>query len=319
MKIEQELRFRTNGTFKVVQFTDLHWQEGDETDTKTRQTMEQVLDAEQPDFVMFTGDVIYSNHTKDGKPTCEDPLRSLQQAVAPVIDRHIPWSLVFGNHDTEQNITRQELIKEAIRLPYSYCEAGPSAIDGVGNYIIPIQSKDTDDAAALLYALDSGEYSDHSLVKGYAWIKPSQIQWYIEQSKQWQEKMAGRLLPALAFFHIPLPEYESMWNETTCYGQKHENVCAAQLNSGFFAAMLERGDIMATFCGHDHVNDYRGQYYGIELCYGRATGYSTYGRDDMTRGARVILLEEGSRKLQSWLRLGDGSRIDQQPEHLPEQ
>lgn len=75
-----------------------------------------------------------------------------------------------------------------------------------------------------------------------------------------------------------------MWDTQTCYGHKFEPVCAAQVNSGLFAALLEMGDVMGTFCGHDHVNDFHGQYHGIRLCYGRSSGHSTYGRDGMLRG-----------------------------------
>ncbi|MFD2117455.1 metallophosphoesterase family protein [Paenibacillus yanchengensis] len=321
METKKTLRFRPDGTFKIVQFTDVHWQESDEADAKTKQVMEQVLDVEKPDFVMFTGDVIFSCMDSDGNATCSDPLRSLREAVASVVERHIPWSLVFGNHDSEFNITRQALMEEAMRLPYSLCEAGPTDIAGVGNYVMPVWSKnkDKDEEAALLYGIDSGEYSDHPLVGGYAWIKQNQIQWYIEQSQAWQAKCNGATLPALAFFHIPLPEYQMMWQRATCYGQKQEDICAPYVQSGLFTAMLEQGDVMATFCGHDHINDFYGKYYGIGLYYGRATGHNTYGRDGMLRGARVISLTEGERQIQSWLRLGDGSLITEQPQHLPEQ
>ncbi len=40
---------------------------------------------------------------------------------------------------------------------------------------------------------------------------------------------------------------------------------------------------MGTFVGHDHVNDFVGDLYGIRLCYGRATGFNTYGRQGFTR------------------------------------
>ncbi len=312
------LQFRGDGTFTIVQFTDVHWQEGREKDMQSRAAMEQVLDAEQPDFVMFTGDTIYACQHSDGSSCCEDPYRSLREAVYAVEERKIPWALVFGNHDTEYGITREQLMNEVLAQPYSLTESGPEHINGVGNYVIPIAGSKGESTAALLYALDSGAYSEHPDVDGYDWIRQSQIGWYREQSNEWKAKNNGEPIPALAFFHIPLPEYEIMWNTTTCFGQKNEHVCASRIQSGFFSAMLEQGDIMASFCGHDHINDYFGIYQGIQLCYGRATGYNTYGKEDMLRGGRVIRLTEGKRQLESWLRLADGSVIKQQPEHLPQ-
>ena len=38
----------------------------------------------------------------------------------------------------------------------------------------------------------------------------------------------------LRFFHIPIPEYDEVWDFHTCYGMKYENVCAPQVNTGFF-------------------------------------------------------------------------------------
>ena len=41
-------------------------------------------------------------------------------------------------------------------------------------------------------------------------------------------------------------------------------------------------------CGHDHNNDYFGKFNGINLAYGRKSGYGAYGPDNMQRGARVF-------------------------------
>lgn len=104
---------------------------------------------------------------------------------------------------------------------------------------------------------------------------------------------------------------------TTCYGHKFESVCSPKVNSGFFEALLQMGDVLGTFVGHDHVNDYGGELHGIRLHYGRATGYGTYGREGFERGARMIRLYEVQRRFDTWLRLADGSVVTQQPQHLP--
>lgn len=58
--------------------------------------------------------------------------------------------------------------------------------------------------------------------------------------------------------------------------------------------MVEMGDVMGTFVGHNHHNDFFGDLHGIRLCYSRVSGYGK-GREDFARGARIIMLKEGER------------------------
>ena len=75
--------------------------------------------------------------------------------------------------------------------------------------------------------------------------------------------------------------------------------------------MLNCGDVMGTFVGHDHVNDYAVCWKGIMLCYGRFTGSkNTYYDIPGGNGARVIELTEGERGFKSWIRLHDGKVIN---------
>lgn len=60
----------------------------------------------------------------------------------PVIDRQIPWALVFGNHDDQDDYSRAELMNAASHMPYSLSRAGPADVDGVGNYLLKIYSGD---------------------------------------------------------------------------------------------------------------------------------------------------------------------------------
>jgi 3',5'-cyclic AMP phosphodiesterase CpdA len=303
------LSFRQDGTFTIVQFTDIHWTEGSEPDQKSRKLMEDVLDAEQPDLVFYTGDTIFS---KD----CPDPRRSARQAVEPALQRNRPWAVVFGNHDTEHGITRRELMDTFRELPHCLSLPGPEDITGVGNFVLEVSSARSEQIAALLYGIDSGSYSPVDNVPGYDWIRQDQIQWYRRQSAAYTAAN-GSPLPALAFFHIPLPEYAEMWAAAGCSGTRGEPECAPKINSGMFTAFAEMGDVMGTFVGHDHLNDYMGEWYGIRLCYGRASGYNTYGRDDFPRGARVIRLHEGERRFDTWLRLDGGAVVREQETNPP--
>ncbi|HEO69758.1 MAG TPA: metallophosphoesterase [Candidatus Hydrogenedentes bacterium] len=301
---EGVLRFREDGTFTIVQFTDLHWGNGNERDKQSLALMEAVLHEERPDLVVFTGDQI-------GGKKCLSAHKAIEWFTKPCVERALPWAAVFGNHDDECGVSREEQMDIMRSIPHCLAEPGPEDLPGVGHYVLPVHAGQGDKPAALLYCIDSLAYSEVEEIKGYDWIRPRQVQWYREKAAEYRALSSGEPLPALAFFHIPLPEYDIIWEKGDCIGQKHENVCCPKINSGLFAAMHEQGDVMGVFVGHDHVNDYIGELGGIRLAYGRGTGFDTYGRKDMPRGARVILLKEGKRDFKTWLRLEGGEKVEQ--------
>ena len=61
------LKFSRDGKFKIVQFTDVHYKYDDQVNSQiSLERINEVLDAEHPDFVIFTGDVVVSNETFKG-------------------------------------------------------------------------------------------------------------------------------------------------------------------------------------------------------------------------------------------------------------
>jgi hypothetical protein len=307
------LRFRADGTFVIAQFTDVHWHNGEPEDLRTRALIEGVLDEERPDLAALTGDIV-------GGYASRDPGEALRQVAQPFEARGRPWAVAFGNHDDEGQLSRLELLAIQQGLDCCLTQRGPETLTGVGNYVLRIGSARSDALAAALYFLDSGSYTD-SGCGTYAAIARDQIGWYLDQARTLANEYlasspdASRL-PALAFFHLPLPEYAQAWDLAPRGGEKNEPVCCPVLNTGFFSALVEAGDVMATFVGHDHVNDFDAELCGLRLCYGRATGYSSYGREGFARGARIIRLHEGARSFDTWLRLEDGARVLQQPPSL---
>lgn len=297
------LRFNQDKKFKIVQFTDVHWHPGSSDTTSIARRMCEILDKEKPDLVVYTGDV------STGKPAKE----AFDKALEPVISRNIPFAVTLGNHDDEQDLTRKELL-EYISTKPGNLTTHTEGIYGVTNYVLPVKSVKGDKDEAVLYMIDSNSYSTLKQVKGYGWMSRNQIEWYEKRSAGYTERNNGTPLPALAFFHIPLPEYnEAAADENTkLTGTRMEKACAPQINTGMFSAMLHAGDVMATFVGHDHVNDYAAYWKGILLCYGRYSGsdYSSYGRQPGGSGARVIELTEGVRGFKSWISLRNGTIIN---------
>ena len=305
-----ELRFK-DGKIKIVQFTDVHW-DNDESDERLPKIMGSVLETEKPDVIVFTGDVV------TGGPV----VGNWTKFVEYMHGIGIPYAIVMGNHDPEthsvadgsvqwsRQATRDTIFTILEKSPLFLGERGPAELQGMGNYVLPILASDgSDKIGGLLYCMDSYDYAENSYFAGaYGWFSFEQIQWYREQSKAYTAANGGKPVPSFAFFHIPLPEYAKIKTFDRTVGNRSENVYAGELNSGMFSSMYEMGDVMGTFAGHDHNNDYVGVYGGIALAYGKATGVDTYG--DNEKGGRVIMMYEGERYFETWLRDEHGNKID---------
>lgn len=299
----QDLKFGDDKKFKIVQFTDVHWKADSIASEEAGERMSEVLDAEKPDLVIFTGDVIF------GKPAD----KSMRCALEPTIKRGIPFAVTFGNHDDELDMSRKELYDFIKDMPGNLTST-VEGLSGVTNFILPVKASDGSKDAAILYVFDSNSYATLKGIKGYGWIKHDQVRWYIDESKKFTEANGGTPLTALSFFHIPLSEYhEAVQNEGSfLIGTRKEKACAPEINTGLFAAMKEAGDVLGVFVGHDHVNDYAVSWKGIMLCYGRYTGGKTVYHDmPGGNGARVIELTEGVRQFRSWIRLKGGQVINE--------
>lgn len=290
---EPELKFNQDKKFKIVQFTDTHVILGEPDSKAAFEAIAKVLDAEKPDLVVLTGDIVTGEPTQKGWEAVTDL----------IIQRKVPFATVLGNHDDEADLTRAQLAGLIEKMPFSLMVGSTEYVSGYGNYMVQIRTSDGKSAAETLYFMDSNAYTTIQEVGYYGWFQNDQIQWYRDQSQKIKKANEGVTLPALAFFHIPFPEYTQAYlnEKNPAIGIRFENECSPALNSGMFAAMLECGDVTATFVGHDHTNDYVSYLYGIALCYGRFSGDK-----DLPNGGRVIELTEGQRSFKTWIRTRDG-------------
>ena len=304
--MKNELFFKEDGTFKIVQFTDIHFSEDNETDHNTTKLMTKIILEENPDFIIVTGDTVYG----------PDNMKHLEKALAPIIEAGVPWSYTFGNHDTENGANYDLLFPIITSFPNCVAYNADDSISGMGNHFLRVKNQ-YGETKWVLFGMDTGAYNHISEVGGYDYIKEDQIRWYQKTIRDFE--LESNSFSSLVFMHIPLPEYKEVWDMETCCGGKREGICCPYINSGFFAAMLKANHTKGVFVGHDHVNDFMGTLYGIKLGYGRATGYNTYGQEDYLKGARIIQLNQNNTEsFQTYIRLADGTVIQEQQEHKPE-
>ncbi|MEG1611210.1 MAG: metallophosphoesterase family protein [Alistipes sp.] len=296
------LHFSKEGQLKIAQFTDMHVDlETPERRAEAEKTIGQlcmILDTEHPDFVVFTGDIV------TGPPAAE----AWHRVLNPVAERKLPFCVVLGNHDAEQDLTRAEIAKIVTSYPLSMNTLCNGELDDCA---LTVQTNGNNKPAALLYCLDSHDYSTVKGVDGYGWFTQAQIARYRTWSEQYTTSNGGTPLPAMAFFHIALPEYVTAWRnpENSHIGRAGEDECPGTLNPGMFAAMVECGDVMGVFVGHDHDIDYVVAEQGIALGYGRYSGdHTTYHH--LLPGVRLIVLTEGKRGFETWIRERDSRMVD---------
>lgn len=215
------LRFRSGSpSFNIALFADLHFGEdawtdwGPLQDANSSRLMSIVLHHENPDLVVYLGDVITANNL----PTANASLY-WDQATSPTKARGIPWASVFGNHDDApfswpidwfsstgipprrcrddvslcsgseeeeecefRGTQRLELMKNEVEnCKLSQSRNGPKNLwPSVSNYYIQISPflQDFEPPVMILYFLDSGGGSYPQV------ISSAQVEWFQQTAQQ---------------------------------------------------------------------------------------------------------------------------------------
>ena len=298
------LKFNENGKFKIVQFADC------QDDALPRKAMIDMmgaaLDSEKPDLVVFTGDNITGGGSH-GKILTNAAIKAV---LRPVVSRGIPFAVVFGNHDGESGVSKEDQLKMYQKIKGCLAYDAVPAIYGCANYNLPIKSSNSSKDAFNLWLFDSNDYD--RVNGGYDWVHDDQVQWYKDTSLA-LEKSNGALVPSLAFQHICAPEtYELLkqvpkdtassnnrfgktfsleLDSSLAHGLLGEWPCPSDTVSTQFQAFVDRGDVLGLVSGHDHINDFIGTYKGIDIIQTPGAGFQTY-HDRAVVGCRVIILDE---------------------------
>ncbi|HOO22574.1 MAG TPA: metallophosphoesterase [Clostridia bacterium] len=292
--------------FKILQLTDLHFGCGilcRKADKLAHNAVVTLVERTKPDLIVLTGDNIYPI------PIFSGSRNNLKQSkyVADLFESfEIPWTTVFGNHDTEPfaTHTREELCEFYASQKHCLMTRGDENISGVGNHIININGEDK--TIMSLVMLDSNMYLGKSFFSTFDNIHDDQIEWYKKSIKEISGE--GELVPSLAFFHMPLEEYRDAWaklkmgklDEVTYHlgtiNEINDHVGFSRRKKGnFFEEMVKFGSLKGCFCGHDHLNNISMTYKGIRLTYGMAVDFLAYRdirKKYTNRGGTVILVKD---------------------------
>ncbi|TQV98855.1 hypothetical protein V2A60_007448 [Cordyceps javanica] len=209
------LQFTADGKFHISVFNDIHFGEnaagqGPLWDMKTSELMGTVMDAEKPQLVVLNGDLI-SGDQYQGK----DILDHVDRIVKPIAARRLPWASTYGNHDSNYNLSRDQMFKREKTYNGSYTERmvdGQNA--GVTNYYLPVYADDGCDASTassqcvpelLLWFFDSrgGKYyRTHDSQPD--WVDTTVVDWFTATSRQLAAAHGNKVVPSIAFVHIPI-------------------------------------------------------------------------------------------------------------------
>ncbi len=299
------LSFGADKKFTILQVTDI--QDGPGLVGSTAKFLKKSLEDVKPDLVVLTGDNIFGSNCKSLASTEKaiDKFMSIYEAYG------VPVAATFGNHDPEGIASREEQM--AMYEKYSCFigfDEGPE-LSGTGTYNIPIfSSTDPQKTAYNLWVIDSGDYDE--INGGYAHVQQDQIDWYVNKSNQLKADNGGNLVNSMLFQHIVVPEiYDTLLEvkpftngsvpkngkhyvlnaEVTRKGIMGEGPCPPTVNGGQFDAIVNQGDVVAMFFGHDHTNSYEIAHRGVDLVCTPTAGLASYG-DRANRGARVITIDE---------------------------
>lgn len=197
---KESLRFNEDGSFKILQISDI--QDIVIFRPLTKIFITDLLEKENPDLVVLTGDNIAPGASIIkwlGK-------KSIDKFMCIFEEHEVPVAIVYGNHDAETRLNKEE--QWEIYESYS-CFIGvrdSRELTGYGTYYLPVLSSEADKQKFTLWFFDSQEYNTENDLGGYGCVAKDQIEWYKETESALAKENGGKVIPSFAFQHIIPPE-----------------------------------------------------------------------------------------------------------------
>lgn len=303
-EVDTHLQFNENGKFKILQIADI--QDNYPMNNITTKLIKAAIETEQPDLIVLTGDNVgrtAGSKKAKAKRTINEFMRLFEKYGVPV-------AAVFGNHDTEGDVSRQTQMEFYEKFDcFIGCAGEDFGNNTCGTYYVPLYSStDANEMIFNLWMIDSGDYNTENDLGGYAATSKAQIEWY-KQTCADLTAQNGKTVPALMFQHIIVPEIFDALTEVekgtesavekdgkfyvlpeNAIGTLGELPGAPDYSNGQFDAMIECGDVLGLFVGHDHLNSYTLEHKGITIGSTPTVGFASY--NGIENGVRTITLYE---------------------------
>lgn len=297
-------RFGDDGKFRIMHITDTHLEESNVK--ASTWAIAEACDIENPDLVVITGDNVQNCEN------AEDTKELINALMSVFESRSIPVAVTFGNHDSETGaMSREELMAHYNTFRCSVSVDDGEALSGCGTYNIPVMSSDGEKIKFNVWVFDSNDYDENG---NYACVKADQVEWYKAKSDELAAANGGERVNSLAFQHIIVPEvydalkkidskelfsvkkiYEDEYYvfdpDVKNYGTLMEMPCPGVENFGQFDAMVEKGDVLGIFTGHDHTNAFGVTYKDIVIAGSLSTRYNG-DRYSTQYGYRILEIDE---------------------------
>ncbi|MFC0265894.1 metallophosphoesterase [Alloscardovia macacae] len=341
-----QLQFHASGKFRVLQVSDN--QDGPKVSKDTVRLIAAACDAARPDIVIFTGNQIAGYDTayaptfvkrtwldRQLEPSAEEKERTRQIVrstlaafLEPVVSRHIPFAVTFGNHDFQCGLSLDELTELYREFPGCVnprrdtpnasgdtpSEQGdtPNVLlphqrvydsGEAGTFALPVRDQYNEANLLGLTIVNSGDYAQEG---GYAAPSSRALQFV----KHVPREMNVR---AMAFQHMPVQKYYDLLRpvpvttanaiqgyrafESYSYVlDENRTLPGSYLGEGISCPdrdtnefrFLQEHNYFALAAAHDHRNAIAGVVDGILLASTPTAGFSTYGPSPENRGVRLF-------------------------------
>jgi len=302
------VRFNSDGKLKILHIADPHLANDKHFDSSIW-VIAEACDVEKPDLVVLTGD-----NTKPYEDP-EETKKIINSLVNIFESRDIPVAVTFGNHDSEAGpMTRADIMEYYKTFSCVITADGDEGFKNCATFNVPVLASDSDEVKFNVWVFDSGDY-DEDEPRHYDRVRTEQIEWYKETSAKLQNENGGEKVNSVVFQHIIVPEiydvlkkvdskqpyivkhiynedeYYAFDPENVNYGTLNEKPCPGYYNDGQFDALVENGDVLAMFTGHDHTNAFGVRNRNIDIYTSPMTRYKGLAYTTQY-GYRVVEIDE---------------------------
>ena len=258
-------------SLKILQLTDLHVN-GSIDMPLTFALIKKTVRKTTPDLIVITGDIFSSG--------CKE--KDVDRFIDFMGDIGLPWAAVLGNHDDETPYSLGELSQILSDAQGSLFITG-TVENMYGNYYYDVKFLDGKIFQLLFMDSRSNGFTQQS------------VDFYKSTVENSKSRNGGVAINNILFYHIPVAEMQqAVDNGVKGIGDIREPLCVQGTNVGFFDSVVDLGVTKAMIFGHDHVNNLKVNYKGVDFCYGLKSSTSSYNRARLVGGTLYTLNSNGN-------------------------